>query len=81
MKRWPFITSITLALGITAGCASLDDKQREWIFQPSDRAWGNSAAEAEGMQDVWIDFSSRITGEKARLHALWLTADQPAAQE
>ena len=81
MKRWPFITSITLALGITAGCASLDDKQREWIFQPSDRAWGNSAAEAEGMQDVWIDFPSRITGEKARLHALWLTADQPAAQD
>ena len=81
MKRWPLFTSLILALGISAGCASLNDKQREWIFQPSDRAWGNSAAEAEGMQDVWIDFPSRITGDKARLHALWITADQPAAQE
>ena len=81
MKRWTFAALLTAALGITAGCASLDDKQREWIFQPSDRAWGNSAAEAEGLQDVWHDLPARITGEKARMHALWITADQPAAQE
>ena len=30
-------------------CATLDERQREWIFQPSDRAWGGSAAVAEGM--------------------------------
>ncbi|MBL8346096.1 MAG: alpha/beta fold hydrolase [Rubrivivax sp.] len=59
------------------GCALLDTKQREWVFQPSDRTWGAGLAAAEGMQDVWIDFDSRITGDRARLHALWLP--QPRA--
>lgn len=81
MQRHPLLIAITLALGITAGCASLDDKQREWIFQPSDRAWGNSAQEADGMENLWIDFHSKATGQDARLHALWLAADQPAAKE
>ncbi|MGZ5181677.1 MAG: alpha/beta hydrolase [Ramlibacter sp.] len=57
------------------GCATLDEKQRTWIFQPSDRAWGSSAAEARGMDDVWIDFPSRVTGAPSRLHGLWLEAD------
>jgi len=66
-----------LALVTLPGCALLDTKQREWVFQPSDRTWGAGLAAAEGMQDVWIDFDSRITGERAKLHALWLP--QPRA--
>ncbi len=71
--------ALSVALGLLAlpGCAVLDMKQREWVFQPSDRTWGGGLAAAEGMQDVWIDFDSRITGERARLHALWLP--QPRA--
>ena len=49
MKR--LIALVLLSAAVLAGCATLDERQRGWIFQPSDRAWGNSAAEAEGMQD------------------------------
>jgi hypothetical protein len=31
------------------------------------------------MEDVWIAFESRVTGEPARLHGLWLPADDPGA--
>ncbi|WP_200937594.1 alpha/beta hydrolase [Variovorax sp. Root473] len=73
IKRWPLLASIfSLCALLAAGCSTLDERQREWIFQPSDRSWGNSALMTEGMQDVWIDFQSSITGEPARLHGLWL---------
>src|SRR5205085_3151737 len=67
---------------VTLGCSTLDERQREWIFQPSDRSWGNSEAMSQGMEDVWIDFKSPLTGEPARLHGLWLggapeSADTP----
>ncbi|KAF1048118.1 alpha/beta hydrolase [Xylophilus sp.] len=82
-KRWhvPVLSSVVVTLAVLAGCATLDDKQREWIFQPSDRAWGNSAAEAEGLENVWIGFRSPSSGEDATLHALWLPADAPASAE
>ncbi len=70
-------STVVLSVLLSFGCASLDEKQREWIFQPSDRAWGGSASYAEGMENVWIEFDSKVTGEKARLHGLWLEADDP----
>jgi alpha-beta hydrolase superfamily lysophospholipase len=83
MKRWSFFAAIlTLFAFLAGGCATLDEHQREWIFQPSDQSWGNSAAMTVGMTDVWIDFKSNITDEPARLHGLWLggapeSADTP----
>jgi uncharacterized protein len=83
MKRWSlFILATALVATLAGGCSSLDTHQREWIFQPSDRSWGNSAAVAAGMDDVWIDFKSSVTGEPVRLHGLWLggkpeSADTP----
>jgi hypothetical protein len=62
--------AVVLLLLALAGCQTLDQQQRRWIFQPNDRAWGSRPA-AEGMQDVWIDFNSRATGQPVRLHALW----------
>lgn len=62
-----------------AGCASLDHKQREWIFQPAPIAEAPSGR-AEGMQDVWIEHTSAVSGRPVRLHALWLPqtrADAP----
>ena len=55
----------------SAGCAMLDAKQREWIFQPSDKSWGG--ANTQGMQDVWIDYASQA-GQQTRLHGLWMPA-------
>lgn len=79
MKRKPLLTCLALVIAVTAGCATLDAKQREWIFQPSDRSWG-SAQSTEGMEDVWIDFRSSTSGKAERLHGLWLPhgrADAP----
>lgn len=78
MKRWPLISSFVLAALVTAGCATLDAKQREWIFQPSDRAWGG-AQNTDGMEDVWISFASRSSGLQEKLHGLWLPADRADA--
>jgi alpha-beta hydrolase superfamily lysophospholipase len=64
--------ALIATLGLLAGCASLDERQREWIFQPSDRSWSRGAEAAEGMADVWIDFQSRETGQPVRLHGLWV---------
>ncbi|MBB4220859.1 lysophospholipase [Variovorax sp. 375MFSha3.1] len=73
MKRWTLLASVlSLCALLAAGCSTLDEQQREWIFQPSDRSWGNTASMAQGMEDVWIDFQSSLTGEPARLHGLWL---------
>jgi len=83
MKRWTLLASVlSLCALLAAGCSTLDEQQREWIFQPSDRSWGNTASMTQGMEDVWIDFQSSITGEPARLHGLWLggapeTTDTP----
>ncbi|WP_083686206.1 alpha/beta hydrolase [Rhodoferax koreense] len=78
MKRWSlfgYLGSIALGFAVLAGCASLDEKQRSWIFQPSDASWGSSADMAREMQDVWISFDSTTTGSPAKLHGLWLPAD------
>lgn len=69
-------------LGLQVGCATLDERQRGWIFQPGDRTWGGGLAAAQGMDDVWIPFESRIDesrGAAVRLHGLWLPQADPAA--
>ena len=82
MKRWTLLAATALALGfaVLAGCSTLDERQRAWIFQPSDRSWSGGLAAAEGMEDVWIAFKAKASGdEQATLHGLWLPADQPKA--
>jgi hypothetical protein len=74
MKRRLLFAAIAAATLMSVGCATLDERQREWIFQPGDRAWGSSADYAQGMQEVWIPFESRVTGKPSRLNALWLAA-------
>jgi alpha-beta hydrolase superfamily lysophospholipase len=76
MTRRHLFAFIALLIALIAGCATLDEKQRAWIFQPSDRSWGNVMA--EGMEPVWIDFNSKVTGEPARLSALWLANEERA---
>ena len=74
MNRWPLTLLIALTLALLTGCAALHEKQGEWIFQPTDRNWGGYGA-AEGMQDTWIEFDSARTGQRTRLHGLWLPAE------
>jgi alpha-beta hydrolase superfamily lysophospholipase len=68
-----------LVLSVLAGCATLDEQQRKWVFQPSKQSWWGSSAAAEGLQDVWIEFDSRESGEPVRLHGLWLPQAQANA--
>jgi alpha-beta hydrolase superfamily lysophospholipase len=77
MRRLLAAVIASSALLLSWGCATIDEKQRAWIFQPSDRSWGGSADLAEGMDEAWITFTSKATGEPAKLHALWLEADHP----
>ncbi|QJC56296.1 hypothetical protein HC248_01598 [Polaromonas vacuolata] len=79
MKRWLLLTSIALTAAIMAGCATLDEQQRSWIFQPSAKSWGGSSQLASSMTDTWIEFDSTITDESVKLHGLWWPADKEAA--
>ena len=75
--RLALATTLILLLAL-AGCATLDEKQREWIFQPSDRTWSGAVAAAEGMNDVWIAYTPRdAEASPVKLHGLWLA--QPRA--
>lgn len=77
LRRW--LLAPLLALAVLAGCGTLDEQQRKWIFQPSDRTWSGGLAAAQGMEDVWIDFQSAETGEPTRLHGLWVGQPNPRA--
>jgi len=77
LLRWLLLP--VLALVVLAGCGTLDEQQRRWIFQPSDRTWSGGLAAAQGMDDVWIDFRSTETGETTRLHGLWVGQPDPNA--
>lgn len=79
LRPWRLLLALVLAAGLLAGCAVLDEQQRRWIFQPSDRTWWGGLAAAEGMQDVWIEFDSRETGRPVRLHGLLAAQSDPRA--
>ncbi|MDP2023694.1 MAG: alpha/beta fold hydrolase [Hydrogenophaga sp.] len=70
MKRRLIILFATAA--VLTGCATLDQRQRAWIFQPSDRSWWRGEEAAAGMDNVWINFQSQETGQPVKLHGLWL---------
>jgi alpha-beta hydrolase superfamily lysophospholipase len=77
-RRLLLAAAVAAATLLSVGCSTLDERQRVWIFQPSDRAWGGSSGYTEGLEDVWIEFDSRVTGKPSRLHGLWLpAAEQP----
>ena len=76
-RAW--LAAAALAAATLAGCAALDTKQREWIFQPAKDTWWAGAQAADGMAPVWIDFKSKESGAPARLHGLWLANDDPRA--
>jgi len=79
-RWWPrALLGALLAVGLFAGCTTLDERQRTWIFQPSDRTWSGGLAAAQGMQDAWIAFDSREAGRPAKLHGLWLPQARPDA--
>ncbi len=75
MKLRHVFTTVLFSLTLLIGCATLDEKQGEWIFQPGDRSWSGGVSAAKGMDDAWIEFNSVLAGRPVRLHALWHAAD------
>lgn len=78
MKRWRLFAMLLATVAVLVGCATLDERQRVWIFQPGDRSWGGLEA-PDDMKDVWIDFPSQVTGRAGRLHGLWLAGSRADA--
>ena len=79
--RLPWRLSASMLFGIAslAGCAALDTKQGQWIFNPSDRNWAGSQQAASVMQEAWIDFASEATAKPVRMHTLVHPGEQPDA--
>ena len=81
-RRWPALMLLCLlcllSQGLLAGCTSLEEQQRKWIFMPSQGQPG-SLAQTDGMDDVWIDHVSAASGKPVKLHALWLAHANPNA--
>jgi uncharacterized protein len=71
-RFWSLVLAPFIALATLAGCATLDERQREWIFRPTKETWWAGPAAAEGMLERWIQFKSKETSEPVKLHALWL---------
>lgn len=65
------VVAAVLAAGGIGGCAWLDTKQREWIFQPSREDVSGRWGVAPGYEDVWIT----VGGE--RLHGWWVARRAP----
>lgn len=67
---------------LLSACAMVDYEQRRWIFLTTRQAWAPGVHAAQGMQDVWIDFTSahpEQRGQAVRLHGLWLAQDEADA--
>ena len=54
-------------LAIAGGCAYLETKQGDWIFNPVQGEWRGYRGTPEGAEEVWIPVGN--TGEK--IHAWW----------
>lgn len=76
--RHGLIATLLAAL-VLGGCATLDEQQRKWVFQPSKDSWWAGTAATDGMHDVWIDFHSAEADAPVRLHGLWLPQPDPQA--
>lgn len=77
--RLALVATLLAGLTLVGGCAALDAKQREWIFQPSQRSWWGGTQAAQGMADVWIDFHSAEAGAAVKLHGLYLARPETDA--
>jgi uncharacterized protein len=81
-RRWaPLALAALLGGGLSAGCSTLDEQQRRWIFQA--RAMPAPVGEVmpergDGLADVWIEHGKTAAGKPVRLHGLW--AEGPNAE-
>ena len=76
----PRLIVLGLAGGLLLGaCASFEEQQSKWIFQPTRETRRGGIEAAQGMTDVWVNFDSKIDQSPVKLHALWYPAADPTA--
>ena len=71
--------ALLLAGTLSVGCASFDEQQRQWIFQPQSATTSQQPGRTQGMDDVWIEYTAPGSAAKVKLHALWLAHAEPRA--
>ncbi len=77
-RAWPLWLAGLLFVVLLAGCQSLEVQQRKWIFMPStSQPWSDT--HIQGMDDVWIEHESALSGTRVKLHALWVAAESESA--
>jgi alpha-beta hydrolase superfamily lysophospholipase len=64
---------------VLGGCASLDEQQRKWIFQPSKQTWYGAVGTADGFEERWIEYTPKGAEAPVKLHGLWLPQANPDA--
>jgi hypothetical protein len=70
-SRRSWVAAIVAAVLLASGCATLDEQQRRWILMPTERSMQWYGGPTDGMEEHWIEFRSKASGEPVRLHALW----------
>ena len=75
MKRIYKYLAGSVAIGIVAGCAYVDNKQGEWIFRPVQGQWSGYQKQSAKFQEHWIPVGEE--GEK--LHAWYAPAENSDA--
>jgi hypothetical protein len=81
-SRRAWVTAVVAAVVLASGCATLDEQQRRWILMPTERSLQWYGGPTDGMEEHWIEFRSKASGEPVKLHALWHPherADAPVA--
>lgn len=69
--------ALAAALALSAGCATLDVKQREWIFRPNKDLTRTPADYGLAFEDVWL----AVAGEaetRERVHGWWIAGNPEA---
>lgn len=76
--RWWIAAGLVALLAVLGGCATLDVKQREWIFRPNKEVWRSPADYNLAFEDVWLDAGEG--GERGKIHGWWIPGEpgQPA---
>ncbi len=64
------------AVTLTAGCATLESKQSEWIFRPVRDNWRGYQGLPAGVTELWLPLPGQ---EGERLHAWWAPQDDQLA--
>lgn len=83
MNRTQLLRRIALAAAAIAalsagGCAMLEAKQREIIFQPSKQSYGTPADYGIAFEELWLDVKRSGAGAE-RVHGWWMAAEKSDA--